>query len=165
MSVTSVYSHTYGDHDDSRNPVSSRDVEADGFGQGSENSATRRHVMVVILVSYAALREATQERERQRAVARARPAHKEVVGGGRGGGLAGCVVHLSSWDPLYIVGRGCTLTPPPRHQEATAKEEEKCGDGQGWGQAGPPENPNPGRPGPGLWCPPFFLYSLMGFFQ
>jgi hypothetical protein len=103
MSGTSAYSHTYGDHDDSRNPVSSRDAEADGFGQGSEKFATRRRVMVVILISYAALREATQERERQRAAARARSAHKEVVGGGRGGGLVGCVVHLSSWDPPSFI--------------------------------------------------------------
>jgi hypothetical protein len=31
-SGTSAYSHTFGDHDDSRNPVSSRDAEVDGFG-------------------------------------------------------------------------------------------------------------------------------------
>jgi hypothetical protein len=31
-SGTFAYSHTYGDHDDSRNPVSSRYAEVDGFG-------------------------------------------------------------------------------------------------------------------------------------
>jgi hypothetical protein len=56
-----MYSHTYGDHDDSRNPVSSRDAEVDGFGQGSGNSTTRRRVAVVIPFSYAALREAMHE--------------------------------------------------------------------------------------------------------
>jgi hypothetical protein len=44
-SSTSMYSHTYGNHDD---------------------STTRRRVTVVILVSYAALREATREREREK---------------------------------------------------------------------------------------------------
>jgi hypothetical protein len=101
-SGTSACSHTYGDHDYSRKPVSSRDAEVDGFGQGFGNSATGRHVAVVIPVSYTTLWEATWERERHRATARARPAHQEVVGGGRGGGLVGCVVYLSSWDPLFI---------------------------------------------------------------
>jgi hypothetical protein len=127
MSGTSTYPHMYDDHDDSWNPVSSQYMEVDGFGHGSRNSATRRCVAVVILISYAALQVATRGRERQTAAARARPAHQEVVGGGRGEGLVGCVVHLSSWDPLYIVGRGCTLTPPARHQEAAAKEEAKGG--------------------------------------
>jgi hypothetical protein len=35
-SGTSAYSHTYGDHDDSRNPVSSRDAEVDGFVRDPE---------------------------------------------------------------------------------------------------------------------------------
>jgi hypothetical protein len=157
-SDTSAYSHTYSDHDDSWNPVSSRDVEVDDFGEGSGNSTTRQRIMVMIPISYAALWEATRERERergrQRAAARDRPAHQEVVGGGRGGGLVGCVVHLSSWDPPLYRGEGCTLTPPPRHQEAVAKEEEKGGSGQGWGRP-PPRNPNPGRPRPGLWRPHF----------
>jgi hypothetical protein len=60
-SGTSAYSHTYGDHDVSRNPVYSRDAEVDGFGQGSGNSATRQRVAVVIPFSYAALWEATRE--------------------------------------------------------------------------------------------------------
>jgi hypothetical protein len=60
-SGTSAYSHTYGDHDDFRNPRSSRDAEVDGFGQGSENSTARRRAAVVILFSYAALREAMRE--------------------------------------------------------------------------------------------------------
>jgi hypothetical protein len=60
-SSTSTYSHTYGDHDDSWNPVSSQDAEVDGFGQGSGNSATRWRAAVVIPFSYAALREATRE--------------------------------------------------------------------------------------------------------
>jgi hypothetical protein len=38
-SGTSTYSHTYGDHDDSRNPVSSRDAEVEALEQGSGNSA------------------------------------------------------------------------------------------------------------------------------
>jgi hypothetical protein len=112
-SGTSAYSHTYGDHDDSRNPVSSRDAEVDGFGQGSGNSATWRRVAVVIPVSYVALWEATQERERGR---------------GRWPGLGRCTMRWweeameeGSWDvlfisppgaPLYIVGRGCTLLLP-----------------------------------------------------
>jgi hypothetical protein len=60
-SGTSAYLHTYGDHDDSRNPHSSRDAEVDGFGQGSGNSAARRRAAVVIPFSYVALREATWE--------------------------------------------------------------------------------------------------------
>jgi hypothetical protein len=54
-SSTSVYSHMYGDHDDSRNPVASRDAEVEALEQGSRNSATRRCVAVVIPVSYTAL--------------------------------------------------------------------------------------------------------------
>jgi hypothetical protein len=104
------------------------------------------------------------ERERQRVAARDRPAHQEVVGGGREGGLVGSVVHLSSWDPLYIVGRGAPLPlhqgtrrrqPRRRRREAAARA----------GAGRPPRNPNPGRPGPGLWRPHFFLYSLIGFFN
>jgi hypothetical protein len=64
-SGTFAYSHMYGDHDDSRNPISTQDVEVDGFGQRSGNSATRWRVTMVILVSYAALRETTREREGQ----------------------------------------------------------------------------------------------------
>jgi hypothetical protein len=33
-SGTSAYSHTHDDHDDCRNPISSRNVEVDGFGIG-----------------------------------------------------------------------------------------------------------------------------------
>jgi hypothetical protein len=87
MSGTSTYSHMYDDHDDSRNTVSSRDAEVDGFGQGSENSTTRRRVAVVIPISYAA---------------RARLVHQEVVGGGRGGGIVGCVVYLLLLGPPFI---------------------------------------------------------------
>jgi hypothetical protein len=144
-SGTSAYSHTYGNHDDSWNPVSSRDAEVDGFGQGSGNSATRRRVMVVIPVSYAALREATRERERQRAAARRRPVHQ---GGGRWRpwrrACGMCCASPPPGTPLYIVGRGCTLTPPPRHQEVAPKEEEKDGGVLGWGRP-PPRNPNPSR--------------------
>jgi hypothetical protein len=89
MSGTSTYSHTYGNHDNSQNPVSSRDAEVDGFVQGSENSATRRRVAVVIPVSYAALRVATR---REKGSGR-RPGcgrhTREVVGGGRGGRARG----------------------------------------------------------------------------
>jgi hypothetical protein len=73
-SGTSLYSHTYDNHDDSRNLVSSRDAEVDGFGWGSGNSATQRCAAVVIPISYTALREATGERER------------EAGGGGQGKG-------------------------------------------------------------------------------
>jgi hypothetical protein len=65
-SGTSAYSHTYDDHDDSRNPISSRDAEVEALELGSGNSTTRQRVMVVIPVSYAALLEATWERERER---------------------------------------------------------------------------------------------------
>jgi hypothetical protein len=51
--------------------------------QGSRNSATRRHVAVVIPVSYAALWEATQEREAGRWTRGGRRTW-EVVGGGHG---------------------------------------------------------------------------------
>jgi hypothetical protein len=79
-SGTSAYSHTYGDHDDSWDPVSSRDAEVEALEQGSGNSATRRRVAVVIPVSYAALREATQERERGRGGG---PEEAYAPGGGR----------------------------------------------------------------------------------
>jgi hypothetical protein len=39
-SGTSMYSHTDGDHVDSRNPVSSRDVELEALEKGSGNSTT-----------------------------------------------------------------------------------------------------------------------------
>jgi hypothetical protein len=39
-SGTSAYSHTYGNHDDSQNPVSSRDAEVEALEQGSRNSTT-----------------------------------------------------------------------------------------------------------------------------
>jgi hypothetical protein len=39
-SGTSTYSDTYGDHDDFRNLVSSRDVEVEALEQGFGNSAT-----------------------------------------------------------------------------------------------------------------------------
>jgi hypothetical protein len=51
----------YVDHDDSRNPIFSRDAEVDGFRHGSRNSATRRRAAVVIPFSYTTLQEATQE--------------------------------------------------------------------------------------------------------
>jgi hypothetical protein len=54
-SGTSAYSHTYGDHDDSRNPISRRDAEVEALEQGSKNSRTRRRVAVVIPISYTAL--------------------------------------------------------------------------------------------------------------
>jgi hypothetical protein len=60
-SGTSTYSHTYGDHDDSRNPISNRDAEVDSFGQGFGNSTTRWRAAMVIPFSYATLREATRE--------------------------------------------------------------------------------------------------------
>jgi hypothetical protein len=62
-SGTSAYSHTYADHNESRNPVSCRDAEVEALKHGSGNSATRRRVAVVIPVSYAGLWEATWERE------------------------------------------------------------------------------------------------------
>jgi hypothetical protein len=61
-----VYSHRYGNHNDSWNPIYSRDAEVEALEQGSRNSATRWRVTVVIPISYAALREATHERERER---------------------------------------------------------------------------------------------------
>jgi hypothetical protein len=70
----------YGNHDDSRKPISSRDAEVEALEQGSRNSVTRRRVVVVIPVSYAALWEATRERERHGVVDQKRPAH---LGGGR----------------------------------------------------------------------------------
>jgi hypothetical protein len=63
-SGTSVYSHRYGDHDDSQNPVSRRDAEVEALEQGSENSETRWRVAVVIPISYTAHQEAMWERER-----------------------------------------------------------------------------------------------------
>jgi hypothetical protein len=72
-SGTSAYSHTYGDHDDSRNPVSSRDAEVEALEQGFENSTTRRRIAVVI---YIVGRQERQTRGSWRT--------REVVGGGRG---------------------------------------------------------------------------------
>jgi hypothetical protein len=157
-SSTSTYSHTYGDHDDSRNPVSSWGAEVEALEQGFENSATRRRVAVVILVSYAALREATRERERvrSRAADQRRPVH---LGG----------VRRRSWREarensvlralqggLCIVGRGDPY-PSSRHQGRWTKGGGSRRPGLG--------NPNPGRPGPGFGAPPFFsLISLMGLF-
>jgi hypothetical protein len=60
-SGTFAYSHTYDDHDDSRNPHYSRDAKIDSFGQGTGNSKARRRAAVVIPFSYVALRETTRE--------------------------------------------------------------------------------------------------------
>jgi hypothetical protein len=81
----------YDDHDDSVNSISSRDAEVEALEQGSGNSATGRLIAVVIPVSYAALRGATRERERQGRQTRRGSAHQEVVGGGRGGRARGLV--------------------------------------------------------------------------
>jgi hypothetical protein len=72
-------------------------------------------VSVVILVSYTALQEAIGREREVGAAARARPAHQEVVGGGRGGGRGGRargigVFTIPPVGPLYS-GEGCTLTP------------------------------------------------------
>jgi hypothetical protein len=94
MSGTSAYSHTYSDHDDSRNPVSSRDAEVETLKQRSGNSATQRRVAVVIPISYAALREATWDRQRQGAVDQRGPTHQ---GDGRRRLVEFRCVLLSSW--------------------------------------------------------------------
>jgi hypothetical protein len=57
-----------------------------------------------------------------------------------------CCVLLSNWGPLYIVGRGVHLTPPPRHLGRRPRERGPtarawlaretltlAGLGQGWG--------------------------------
>jgi hypothetical protein len=95
-------------------PVSSRNAEVEALEQGSRNSATRWRVAVVIPVSYAALREAMRERERE-AGQRTRGGRRtwEVVGGGRGERLMEIMFYdLSTWGGLYIVGRGAPLPPP-----------------------------------------------------
>jgi hypothetical protein len=77
-SGTFAYSHTYDDHDDSRNPVSSRDTEVEALEQGSGNSATRRRVT-------SSPSGATRVRERGRGRwTRGGRRTKEVVGGGHG---------------------------------------------------------------------------------
>jgi hypothetical protein len=60
----------------------------------------------------------------------------------------------SSWDPTLYSGEGCTLTPPPRHQEAVAKGEEKGGDGQA-GASRPPETLTLAGLGQGYGAPIF----------
>jgi hypothetical protein len=58
------------------------------------------------------------ERERRRAAARGGQRTRVVVGVGQVEGLVGSVVNLLLLGPpFFIVGRGYTLTPPPRHQE------------------------------------------------
>jgi hypothetical protein len=115
-SGTSMYSHTYGNHDDSWNPISSRDAEVEALEEGSENSAIQRCVTVVILISYAAIREATWERERQGVADKRRPAH---LGCGRrrswrrARGIMLCSPLLMG--PLLYSGEGVHLTPSSRH--------------------------------------------------
>jgi hypothetical protein len=111
-SSTSAYSHTYDDHDDSWNPISSRDAEVEALEQGSGNSTTRQRVAVVIPVSYASLREAMQERERQGRRTRGGRRTREVVGGGRGERLMENSILRALQEGLYIVGRGAPLPPP-----------------------------------------------------
>jgi hypothetical protein len=54
-------------------------------------------------------------RERQGWRTRRKPAHQEVVGGGRGGRARGIICLTLPPRGVYIVGKGGTLTPPPSH--------------------------------------------------
>jgi hypothetical protein len=67
----------------------------------------------------------------------------------RGGGACGtCVVLSSPGPPLYIGGRGASL-PPPQGTMGGGQGERRAAATR-VGVAKPaPQNPNPGRPGPG----------------
>jgi hypothetical protein len=120
----------------------------------------------VIPVSYAALREATWEREREREVGAADqrgPAHQGGVRRGRGGGLMElCYVHSSSRG-VYIVGKGEHPYPSTKPPTAASKG------GEGASGQGRPTRETLTLAGMGQgWAPPFFfslLFSLMGFFH
>jgi hypothetical protein len=122
---TSTYLHMYGDHNVLRNPWSSRNCGSRRHWTESGNSAARRCATVVWSLTYAALREAAQERERERGGGGRRPrgwaAHQ---GGGRRARGFRCVL---CWAPplgvpLYS-GEGVHLTPHPRLPRAAAKGE------------------------------------------
>jgi hypothetical protein len=148
-SGTYVYSHMYGDHDDSRNPHPSQDAVVDSFVQGSGNSAARRLATVAIPFSYRALREATRERERWRAMAKGGRRTKEIEVAAREERHMGNWCVLSPKSTSLYRGRGCTLPPPQGSPRAAARGGEGGGD-QGWGGPAGPQNPNPGRPEPGV---------------
>jgi hypothetical protein len=104
---TSAYSHTYGDHDDPQNLRSSRDCGSRRLWTGSRNSTARRRAAVVLSRSYAALWEATQEREV--VVERGGAPGREESSKARGN----CVFHLSLGPPLYS-GERVHLAPLPK---------------------------------------------------
>jgi hypothetical protein len=124
MSGTSAYSHTYGDHDDLRNPRSSQDCGSRWRWTESGNSAARRRAAVVRSLSYAALRGVTRERGGGGGGQRPRrwrwTAAKEVEGGGQveeeSFQARGIVCAPPSLGPPLYRGEECTLAPPSRHQ-------------------------------------------------
>jgi hypothetical protein len=129
-SGTFAYSHTYGDHDDSRNPHSSQDC-----------GSRWRWTGIRKLCSTTACSGGTQPF--------ARPHGRERGGGGRrpgvggwwqpeGGGARGTCVSPPPLGPLYIGGRGAPLPLHQGSQGRAAKERSRAAAALwGWGQAGP----------------------------
>jgi hypothetical protein len=109
MSDTSMYSHTYGDHDDSQNPRSSQDCGSRWRWTGSRNSIARLCAAMMRSPTYPALREATWDRGRKVEVAGGQGGRGRWLGGG---GLMELCIPLLPWGLLYIGGRDATLPLP-----------------------------------------------------
>jgi hypothetical protein len=108
---------------------------------------------VVIHISYAALREATRERERGVGAADQRGlAHQGGVRRGRGGGLVElCYVHSSSRG-VYIVGKWDHPYPSTKPPTAASKG------GEGAGGQGRPARETLTLVGMGQGWAPLFLF-------
>jgi hypothetical protein len=114
MSGTSAYLHTYGDHDDSRNPRSSQDCGSRWCWTGIRklHSTTACSGGVI---SHLCSPSSGHAGEREGAGRRSGEAYAQGGGGGQPGDEGLVELVLCSpllGPPLYIGGRGAPLPPP-----------------------------------------------------
>jgi hypothetical protein len=147
-SGTSAYSHTYGDHDDSRNPRSSQDCGSRWLRTGIQKLCSTMVCSVgdsLLLCSPSGGHAGVREVE---SGGQGMAGGQEVEGAAREERLVEIGVFSPPKALPYIGGRGCTLPPPQGSPRAVAKGGARVEAARA-GRAQPPPNPNPGRPGPG----------------
>jgi hypothetical protein len=124
-----------------RIPDPAKIAEVDGYGQGSRNSAERRHSAVVIpFLLRSPLGGHVGEREVEGG-GKGRPAHQEVevAARERRGSWMSCAL-LSLGPPLYI-GGGMHPCPLPKATKGGGHEEARAAAAsQGGARSAPPEN-------------------------